>query len=481
MNINFNGEIEKYRFFEGVMESKARVTYGEAQEVIDANAGNTRGQSQTVQKLRHVEENILRCADLAKILMAKRFREGSLDLEIPETQVVVDASGESTDIIRSERLFAHRLIEELMLATNICAARFLDEAKIPGIYRIHEEPDPDNIRSLQRYLWNLGGNRSVMGGELAKRLTKALEAMKDKPEAQILNILTLRTMRQARYSGENVGHFGLGFSHYSHFTSPIRRYPDLIAHRIIKSQIYPKYKSMQMSEEELASATTWLSSTEQRSVKAERQVISIKKARFMKKFVGKEFEGIISSVAKFGIFVLLRQYDIDGLVKVEALGKDRFMFDEESLRLIGNRSGLRYCIGDQLTVLVTAVDVETGKIDFSLAGEALDKANNLRRSSDSEEDLGEELFEKAPTREERNDRHDRGGRMIGPSKRGGRRGKSKDKMKAKEPSRGAGNNGQSSKAAGRGDDSKRGPERPSSANDRGGVRKERVSKRRRKN
>ncbi|RYZ71776.1 MAG: RNB domain-containing ribonuclease, partial [Proteobacteria bacterium] len=210
-------------------------------------------------------------------------------------------------------------------------------------------------------------SKSVMGGNLAKKLTKALESMEGKPEAQILNILTLRTMQQAHYSENNVGHFGLGFTHYSHFTSPIRRYPDLIAHRIIKSQLYDKYQNMEMSAEDLQSATTWLSATEQRSTKAERKVISIKKARFIRRYVDQEFEGMISSVAKFGCFVLLRQFDVDGLVKIENLGNDRFEFDEENLRLVGRKGGLVYSIGDQVKVVVTGADPETGKVDFQLS------------------------------------------------------------------------------------------------------------------
>ena len=357
MHIDLDGTIKKYRFFEAVMESKARVTYGEAQEVLDGTVSP---------KIKDAAENIRRSADLAKILMQKRFREGSLDLEIPETQVVVDSAGETADIIRSERLFAHRLIEELMLATNICTAQFLDEAEIPGIYRIHEEPDPDNIKALQRYLWNFGGTKSVMGGALQKKLTSALQSMEGRPEAQILNILTLRTMKQAHYSEANVGHFGLGFTHYTHFTSPIRRYPDLIAHRLIKSQLNSRYRGMQMTDDELASATTFLSACEQRSTKAERQVISIKKARFIRKFIGQDFEGIISSVARFGCFVMLRQYDVDGLIKVENLGNDRFAFDEENLRLLGERTGLRYTIGDAVMVRVITADPEQGKVDFEL-------------------------------------------------------------------------------------------------------------------
>lgn len=363
MSISYTGELESYRFFEAVICSQARVTYGEAQEVVDGTPPPSLAEKPGV------VDNILRAADLAKILMQKRFREGSLDLEIPETQVVVDSLGETIDIIKAERLFAHRLIEELMLVTNIATARFLDNAGIPGVYRIHEEPDPDNIRALQRYLWNLGGHRSLMGSNLQKKISKALQSMEGRPEAQILHILTLRTMRQAHYSQENVGHFGLGFTHYTHFTSPIRRYPDLIAHRLIKSQLYPRYRSMQMEEEELASATTYLSACEQRSTKAERQVISIKKARFIRRFIGEEFDGIVSSVTKFGIFVLLRQYDVDGLIKLENLGNDRFVFDEENLRLIGTRRGVRYSIGDSIRVRVVGADPNQGRVDFELASE----------------------------------------------------------------------------------------------------------------
>lgn len=438
MHITFDGDITNFRFFEAVMDSKARVTYGEAQEVLDGS---------TPPKLKDVAENIRLSADLAKILMVKRFREGSLDLEIPETQVVVDSSGESVDIIRSERLFAHRLIEELMLVTNICTARFLDEAEIPGIYRIHEEPDPDNLKALQRYLWNFGGTGSVLGGKLQKKLTKALQAMEGRPEAQILNILTLRTMKQAHYSQDNVGHFGLGFSHYTHFTSPIRRYPDLIAHRLIKSQLYPnKYRAMQMTDEELASASTFLSACEQRSTKAERQLISIKKARFIRKFVGQEFEGIISSVAKFGCFVMLRQYDVDGLIKIENLGNDRFAFDAENLRLIGSRSGLKYTIGDTVKVLVTGADPEQGKVDFELA-----EAPDSKRTANPR-------LDKAACRDEKEGgderKHGKAKRQKGTKHGSNKGGSEKKKFHSRK---------------------RRSPE-----DDRRGVRKERVSKRRRK-
>jgi ribonuclease R len=262
----------------------------------------------------------------------------------------------------------------MMLAANISTARFIDDNKIPGIYRIHEEPFEDNIRALQRFLFNFGASKSMAGGKLQKRITRSLQAFEGKPEAQVLNILTLRSMQQAKYSAHNVGHFGLGFSHYTHFTSPIRRYPDLIAHRLIKSVLYSQYRKYAMDESDLETAATMLSACEQRSVKAERQLIAIKKARFIKQFEGETFVGLISSVTKFGVFVSLREYDVDGLVKIEALGDDRFIFDEENLRLVGKRTGIAYVIGDTVEVEVVSADTEAGKVEFRLSGENLVRA-----------------------------------------------------------------------------------------------------------
>ncbi|MBX9766944.1 MAG: VacB/RNase II family 3'-5' exoribonuclease, partial [Bdellovibrionales bacterium] len=226
--INNQGDIVSSTFYEAVICSKSRVTYGEAQEVIDG-AGDP--------KHAHVKQNILKCADLAKILLAKRFQRGSLDLEIPETQILIDPGGNPTDIVKSERLFAHKLIEELMLVANVCVAKFLHDAEIPAIYRIHEEPFEDSIEALNRFLTMFGANSKIEGGKLQKKINKALEAFHGKPQAEILSILTLRSMKQAKYSPTNVGHFGLGFDFYTHFTSPIRRYPDLIVHRLVKSLI----------------------------------------------------------------------------------------------------------------------------------------------------------------------------------------------------------------------------------------------------
>ncbi len=358
MNFDFQGEPVSSDFYEAWMKSKARVTYGEAQEIIDGT---------NIEKLESVKDTIQRCADLAKVLMIRRFREGSLDLNIPQTELEIDASGNPVDVQKSERLFSHRLIEELMLAANVAVSTFLESKAEGSLFRIHEDPSPDAIKLLEVYLHNLGSKIRLSGaGKLQKKLSKALETFADHAEGQIINILTLRSLSQAKYSSNNVGHFGLGFSSYTHFTSPIRRYPDLIVHRLLKHYAVSSNQYPMPPIDELTTAGNILSASEQRAVKCERQFMSIKKARFMTQFVGKEFLGMISSIARFGAFVLLREFDIDGLVKLENLGDDRWVFDEESLRLHGERSKTTFKLGQPMRVIVTSVDVELGQINFDL-------------------------------------------------------------------------------------------------------------------
>lgn len=373
MFFDFTGEMTSSTFYEGVIESKARVTYGEAQELIDGAA---------IEKLNHVKENIFRCADLAKVLMGKRFKEGSLDLEVPETELVIDGTGTPVDVIKSERLFAHRLIEELMLAANVAVAKFLSSKEIPSFYRIHEAPDSEKIGNLQKYMENMGLKTSFGGEKLQKKLTRALQHFDGKPEAQIIHILTLRSMSQAKYTPNNMGHFGLGFDFYTHFTSPIRRYPDLIVHRLVKSQIMANSRYRLMPEEDLATAGTWLSACEQRSAKAERQIQAIKKARFMMNMVGESFDGLISSVTKFGVFVLLREFNIDGLIRLDDLGQDKWEFDEDNLTLTAKRSGFTYKMGDVVRVTVSLADIEQGQINFVLESHASSQPGKVKHSQE---------------------------------------------------------------------------------------------------
>lgn len=405
MHFDFQGEMLDSKFYEAVMKSQARVTYGEAQEIIDGT---------DIEKFQHVKDNILRCSDLAKVLMIKRFREGSLDLNIAQTELEIDASGNPIDVQKSERLFAHRLIEELMLAANVAVAEFLERKEKGAIYRVHEDPSTDSIKLLEVYLHNLGSRIRLGSENLQKKLSKALEHFADHAEGQIISILTLRSLSQAKYSSNNIGHFGLGFRSYTHFTSPIRRYPDLIVHRLLKHYVVSAHSYPMPEIDDLTTAGNMLSATEQRAVKCERQFMSIKKARFIERFIGKEFLGMISSIARFGAFVLLREFDIDGLVKLENLGDDRWVFDEENLKLVGDRSHTVFKLGQMVKVTVTSVDVELGQINFDLHPEH--KVTRKSRRQQAEE---------GQTTEEISQREAHGaGRRKGKRDFGGRRGKS---------------------------------------------------------
>ena len=356
MHISSTGEVKHYEFYEAVIKSHARVTYGQAQEFIEDGISEF---------TKDVEKNIKQAEELANILNEKRMSEGSIDFDLPAVKVLVDDAGEATDLIKEDRIFAHRLIEELMLITNICASKFLDKYDYEQLYRVHEPPDQEDLDKLQSVLKKLlgGGISRIRTGFDFQKLNKKLSELERPALKDIVQGLTLRSLRQANYSSANKGHFGLGFTHYAHFTSPIRRYPDLVIHRQIKSILN---EDVPYDEAEMSTMGTILSAAEQRAVKAERKVTSIKKARFFERYVGEEFEGYISSMAKFGLFVALIEFPLDGLVKVEDLSGDHFVYDEESLTLKGKRTKKVFTVGDRVRIRVAAVSLDEGKIDFEL-------------------------------------------------------------------------------------------------------------------
>lgn len=353
MIIDPAGRFLNYEFYEAVIKSHARLTYGDVQRMLDGTE---------IPQYEHLRDRLKLAEKLAYVLKDKRFAEGSLDLDIPEVLVEVDDQGNAVDIHLSERIFAHRLIEEFMLKANIAVAEFIDKKGKAQVYRIHEEPDMLALDTFMRFFNQFTGFKYQSPDPT--EICEVLSTMEGK-EKNILQTLFLRSMKQAKYSPEEIGHFGLAFSHYAHFTSPIRRYPDLITHRVLKS-IVSGTGAVSYNESELTEKAEYLSSCEQRSVKAERKVKSIKKARFAEKLLGEDFEGSITSVARFGIFVTLDQYPLEGMVRIGDLGQDYFVYNEELLALVGERSGKQYKLGDRVKVKVAQVNTEDGFIDLTL-------------------------------------------------------------------------------------------------------------------
>ena len=353
MIINSQGELLSSKFYEAVIQSHGRLTYGQVQQILEGAS---------IEELNSHKEGLFLAQNLAQILMRKRFDEGSLDLDIPEILVEVDDQGYPVDIQISERIFAHRLIEEFMLKANVAVSEFIFKRKNPQPYRVHEEPDLLPLDTFMRFFNRF--TQFKFTNPDPRQICEELSKLPGK-EKNILQTLFLRSMNQAKYSPQSLGHFGLAFNHYTHFTSPIRRYPDLITHRILK-HIIGGTGGVFYSEEDLSDICKRLSEFEQRSVKSERKVKSIKKARFAQKLLGEEFTGRIGSVAKFGVFITLDQYPLEGMVRVNDLGHDRYIFNEDLVCLVGLRSGKQFNLGDCVKVKIARVSVEDGLIDFVL-------------------------------------------------------------------------------------------------------------------
>ncbi len=376
--ISRDGKIQRSRFYDAVMRSHARLTYDEvAQMLYEKDQGLRRRYRELLPHLQELDR-------LYRALHRARQKRGAIDFETVETRFVFNEQGKLEAIVPYERNDAHRIIEECMLAANVAAARLLERRKIPTLYRVHERPGEEKLRELREFLGTLG--LQLGGGDepTAKDYAKLLEQVKDRPDAHLIQTVLLRSMMQAVYSSENIGHFGLAFPAYTHFTSPIRRYPDLLVHRAIRHLLTEKKpETFPYSFPEMATMGEHCSMTERRSDEATRDAADALKCEFMLDKVGETYEGLIVSVNSFGIFVELKDLYITGLVHITQLDHDFFHFDPVSHKLTGERTGRTYQLGDTVEVVVAAVNLDERKIDLALAKKSGRPAAGRKGSSRS--------------------------------------------------------------------------------------------------
>jgi len=419
MVISSRGAVSAYQFYPAVMHSHGRLTYTEVWEALSVP------DSRATQRLAPVLPQLADLHDLYRLLAKARTARGALEMETTETYIVCDAQGRIEKIMARTRNDAHRLIEEMMLAANVCAADLLARHKHPALYRVHEGPTPERLENLRALLRTLGLSLSGGDSPQPKDFAELLEKIRRRPDVQLLQTVLLRTMQQAVYSPHNVGHFGLAYEAYAHFTSPIRRYPDLLVHRAIKAlgrggvyepqllaavdvQDVPRSVRRHLPREKpareaqaRAAVPLWeklgllCSANERRADDASRDVEAWLKSWYMRERVGETFSGTISAVVPFGIFVVLDDLYVEGLVHVSELGSEYFQFSEAMHELRGERTGLRYRLADRLTVQVARVDLEARRIEFRLlrgtesgtiAGSAGPQEKDSRRKGESVEE-----------------------------------------------------------------------------------------------
>ena len=359
MAIDADGDIGKFRFYPAVMFSHARLTYEQvASALFDGSAGGEPARKKVGELLPHLKH----LDALFRVLVKARAKRGAIDFETVETRMIFDDNGKIANIVPTSRNDAHRIIEECMLAANVCASDYLHANKCPALYRVHEGPTPEKLEGLRSFLGEFG--LQLTGGDDPKAgdYARLLEKVKGRPDEQLLQTVMLRSLRQAVYSPDNVGHFGLAYESYTHFTSPIRRYPDLLIHRAIKAVLAGEpYAPGDWEQIGLG-----CSLTERRADEATRDVDNWLKCYYMQDRVGEEFEGSVSAVVPFGIFVALDNVFVEGLVHVSELGADYYHYDAARHQILGERTGKRFRLSDRVRVQLVRVDMETTKIDFKL-------------------------------------------------------------------------------------------------------------------
>ncbi len=375
--IGADGAIDAYQFYPGVMHSHARLTYTEVAAILT----NTRGPEAT--RRADIVDHLVNLHAVYRALLKQRARRGAVDFETTETQIVSDDTGRILRIVPRVRNEAHKLIEEAMLAANVCAAAFIEAGAHPSLYRVHEGPTPEKRLALQNYLRALGIGLQLGEEPKPGELQAIAQATKDRPDAAQIHQMLLRSMQQAIYTPINSGHFGLAYEAYTHFTSPIRRYPDLLVHRVIKALLskrkyvfepaattaeaplrrnarparpVPRVGSKDFTAWEVAGAHT--SACERRADEASRDVEAWLKCKFMREHLGEDYAGTVTSVAGFGLFVTLDELYVEGLVHITELGGEYYRFDEVRQELRGERSGMRYAVGTKLRVQVSRVDLD---------------------------------------------------------------------------------------------------------------------------